>query len=98
MAGVQEVLTPGRDRAGRLAGLARQRIQALAAQQPQDHLLLAARDPSLLSSDAPATTFLTPDIIDLQRSNRVSGQNRVLSMLCQDRYAYRTLTAERIPL
>jgi hypothetical protein len=40
---------------------------------------------SLLSFDIPATAFLTPDIIDLQRSNRVSGQNRVPSTVTATR-------------
>src|SRR5512144_982214 len=47
-AGGEEVLTPAADRAYRLAGLPRQRVQALAAQQPHDHLLLAPRAPAHL--------------------------------------------------
>lgn len=43
MAGLQEVLTPAGDRARGLPRLPRQRVQALATQQPEDHLLLAAR-------------------------------------------------------
>src|SRR4051794_41508248 len=54
-AGLKELLTPRGDRAGRLAGLARERVQALAPEQPQDHLLLAPRAPAHLPAALRAT-------------------------------------------
>jgi hypothetical protein len=52
--------------AGSLPGLARQRVQALAAEQSQDHLLLAPRAPARplrLPAAAFHPTLMTPDIV-----------------------------------
>src|SRR4051812_2055764 len=55
LAGLQERLTPAADGPGGLAGLARERVQRLTAQQPQNHLLLAPRAPAHLPAALRAT-------------------------------------------
>src|SRR3954447_17366211 len=55
MTGLQEVLAPAGDHPGGLPGFPRQGVQALAAQQPQDDLLLAARAPAHLPAALRAT-------------------------------------------
>src|SRR4051794_35089659 len=57
--GGQELLTPPADPARGLAGLPREGVQALSAQQPQDHLLLAARAPAHLPAALRATVRRT---------------------------------------
>src|SRR5439155_10695624 len=47
-AGSEELLTPGSDPTSRLARLPREQIERLAPQQPEHHLLLAARAPAHL--------------------------------------------------
>jgi len=69
--GAEELLTLPGDPPGRLAALSRERVEALAPEQAQDQLLLCA---ALQRTFRPPQTL---DIIDLQGSYRVSGQNRV---------------------